>query len=181
MDRRCREHEEGLATLAEGGSAPQAESHVAGCEACVARLAELRKTVEAARLPFYNAPEELVARAQGLMAPALRRRWVARLLGNSLAGTGARGSATEEFALHVGTEEHSVRLQYIPIRGGWEIVGRAPAEGWRVVHGDRETVCGPSGRFRIDVPSLERAGFALLSSDSEIEVPAASELLRRGL
>ncbi|RYG23112.1 hypothetical protein EON82_15050, partial [bacterium] len=171
MERRCREHEEGLATLAEGGSAPEAEAHVASCAACASRLAELRKTVESARLPFFDAPAELVARAQALMAPAVRRRWVARLLGNGLAASGARGAVKEEFALHVGTDEHSVRLQFIPTRTGWEMAGRAPAEGWQVVHGDVEMVCGPSGRFRLAVPSLDDSGFLLRSPESEIEVP----------
>lgn len=180
MERRCREHEEGLATLAEGGSAPETQAHVAACPLCTARLSELRKTVDAARMPLFDAPAELVARAQALMAPATRRRLIARLLGNGLAAAGARGAVKEEFALHVGIEEHSVRLQFVPMKGGWELAGRAPAEGWRVVRPGSETVAGLSGRFRISVPSLEDSHFVLRSSDVEIEVPAASELLRRG-
>jgi hypothetical protein len=185
MDRRCREHEEGLATLAEGGSVPETEAHVAVCPECAARLKALRKTVGAARLPYFDAPSDLVNRARALMAPATKRRLVARLLGNSLAGAGARGTATEEFALHVGTEEHSIRLQFVPRKGGWEVAGRAPGESWRVVHQESEIVSGPAGRFRFAVPSLEESGFLLRAPESdihavEIEVPAASELLHRG-
>lgn len=171
--------------LAEGGSALETEAHVATCPECNVRLKALRKTVEAARLPYFDAPTDLVNRAKALMAPAARRRLVARLLGNSLAGAGARGTATEEFALHVGTEEHSVRLQFVPRKGGWEVAGRAPAAGWHVVRLGSEEVSGPAGRFRFPVPSLEESGFLLRSPESdthavEIEVPAASELLRRG-
>lgn len=173
----CKRHEEGLATLAEGGEAPEAARHVAECPACGTRLEGLRRMVAAARVPAFAAPADLVARAQALMRPAAPRRLIARLLGNGLAASGARRGGAEDFALHVGTDDVSVRLQYAPTKGGWEILGRAPGEGWSVAG----TPCGPSGRFRLLVPSLEESAFVLRSTEVEIEVPSARRLLDDGL
>ncbi len=174
----CGRFEDGIATLAEGEGSPEAAAHVAGCPACAARLDGLRKVVQAARLPRFEAPADLVARAQGLMQP--RPRLVARLLGNGLLGA-ARAARTDDFALLVGTDDVAVRLNYAKTSGGWELLGRAPGEGWTVVRGNEETPCGPSGRFRLVVRSLDEAMFVLRAPGIEIEVPSARELLDRGI
>lgn len=178
MNGRCKDHEEGLATLAEGGVAPEAAAHVAVCPACAAREAELRRIVMSARLRQESADAALIARAQGLMAG--RPRLVARLLGSGLAAAGARSTGAEAFALHVGAGGVSIRLAYAPAAGGWEILGRAPGEGWSVQRGDDETPCVPAGRFRLVVPSLDDAAFVLRSPQLDVAIPAAAELLDRG-
>ncbi len=178
MDRHHKEFEEGLASLAEGQPAPAAERHVATCPGCAAYLAELRRVVDAARLTQSGAPADLVARAKSLMASS-SRRLIARLLGSSLAAAGARAAKTEEFSLHLGAEDVSIRLLYTQTKTGWEIAGRAPSEAWFVDYQDERTPCGTAGRFRLTVPNLEDAGFLLLGPDFEIAVPPAAELIGR--
>ncbi len=174
----CNEFQEGLAALAEGGTAPAAAAHVSQCAACAKRLRELRRLVDSLSTPRYEVPRGLSARAQALMRPA-PRRLVARLLGSSLAASGARLAGADGFTLHVGAEDLSVRLQYTPAPDGWEVLGRAPGSDWSVVVDSEPSSCGPQGRFRIVVPSLERSSFALRSAALEIEVPPARELMGR--
>lgn len=175
----CKDYEEGIAALAEGLPAPEAEAHVAGCPLCAKRLAELKRVVLAARLPQATAPSDLLARAQSLMRPAPRR--IARLLGNGLAAAGARATKVDDFALHVGADDISVHLHYAQAQSGWEVMGRAPAADWTVVYKGDETSCGPSGRFRISVRSLDDAAFLLRAPNGagEIEIPSAWELVGR--
>ena len=174
----CKDFNEGLATLAEGGRASDAAAHVDRCEACARRLRELRRLVDVLSEPVYDVPRDLTARAQALMRPA-PRRLIAQLIGSSLAAAGARLAGADGFTLHVGAESLSVRLQYSPAPDGWEVLGRAPGADWAVTVGAERSACGPQGRFRIVVPSLERSAFALRSEDLEIEVPAARELMGR--
>ena len=164
--------------LAEGGAAQAAAAHVAQCASCAKRLRELRRLVEALNAPTFEVPQDLAARARSLMRPT-PRRLVARLLGSSLAASGARLAGADGFTLHVGAEEFSVRLQYTPAPEGWEVLGRAPGSGWSVVVDTEPSSCGPQGRFRILVPSLEKSDFALRSAALEIEVPPARELMDR--
>jgi len=180
MDRRCKEQEEGLALLAEGREDATTLAHVATCPACSSRVAELTRVVAAARLEQENAPAELVAQAQALMAPS-RRTLVARLLGSSLSAAGARKASDDAFSLHLGAEELSVRLHYTLTKEGWDVTGRAPAGDWTLVHEGRESDCGGSGRFQFFVSDLEGTAFTLRMADAEIFVPPASELLGRVL
>lgn len=174
----CNDFQEGLATLAEGGTSSATAAHVAQCASCAKRLRELTRLVEALSEPCLDVPRDLTARAQALMRPA-PRRLVARLLGSSLAASGARLAGADGFTLHVGAEDLSVRLQYTPAPDGWEVLGRAPGAGWSVVFDAESSACGPQGRFRILVPSLERSNFSLRSAVLEIEVPPARELMGR--
>ena len=174
---RCKDVQESLATLAEGGSAPEAAAHAAGCVDCGARLAQLRRVVEASRLPTWNAPANLVASAKDLMRP--RPRLVARLLGNGLATSGARRASSEAFSLSVGVGSVAIPLRFVPARGGWEVLGRAPSEAWVVVRDGVETPCGPSGRFQILATSLDETAFVLRLGADEIEVPSAGGLIDR--
>ncbi len=178
MDRRCKEHEEGLATLAEGRENTEVLMHLATCPNCSARLVELTRVVAAARLELRDAPVELVVRAKSLMAPS-RRTIVARLLGSSLSAAGARKATEDDFALHLGAEELSVRLHYTLTKEGWDVTGRAPAGEWTLVHEGKELDCGGSGRFQFSVSDMEGTAFVLRMADAEIIVPPASELLGR--
>lgn len=175
---KCKEYLDELATLAEGGATPEASSHVAGCPECRVHLDELRRLMAALGLERHDVPRDLTARAQSLMRPT-PRRLIARLLGSSLAASGARLAGADGFTLHVGADELSVRLQYTPAPEGWEVLGRAPGTGWTVVAGAEPSSCGPQGRFRILVPSLEKSGFALRNAALEIEIPPARELMGR--
>lgn len=178
MDRRCKEYEEGLATLAEGREDTVALAHLATCPACSARLSDLRRLVNAARLEQHDAPAELVARAKALVAPS-RRTLIARLLGSSLTAAGARKASDDAFSLHMGAEELSVRLHYTLTKEGWDVTGRAPAGDWILVHDGVESDCGGSGRFQFFVSDLAGTAFTLRTADAEIFVPPASELLGR--
>ena len=168
----CKDFQEGLATLAEGGLSHEATAHTAGCPTCATRLDEMRRLVTALGESCFAVPPGLTARAKSLMRPT-PRRFVARLLGSSLAGAGTRLAGADGFTLHVGAEELSVRLQYSPAPEGWEVLGRVPGTGWSVVFGAKREPVGPQGRFRILVPSLERSGFGLHSPTLELEVPPA--------
>ena len=175
---RCKDLQESLATLAEGGSAPEAEAHVAGCVDCGLRLAELRRVVGAARLPVESAPLDLIARAQALMRP--RPRLVARLLGNGLAASGARRATAEAFSLSVGVDGVEIPLQFAPVKGGWELLGRAPSEDWTIERNGVEIPCGPAGRFHLFVPTLDEAWFTLRHGADEIVVPPVGGLIDLG-
>lgn len=181
MNAHCREIGEELAALAEGKAAPQAEAHIRDCPSCAKRLAELKAVVDAARTSKFEAPDDLIRRAQALMAPS-SRRMVARLLGNSLSGAGARGVVSEGAALRVGIGDLDLPLMVSPTRNGYEILGRAPSDVWTVEHQGMRTPCRPGGRFRIEVRELAESEFVLTGPEGEPEVivPAVSELLDRG-
>jgi len=178
MDRSCKQFEDGLTILAEGGQSPETTLHLESCPACTAKVLELRKVIEAARLSYTVAPRDLIARAQALMQP-VRNRLLARLLGSSLANAGARAATTERFSLHLGADDLSVRVSYAPAKDGWEVAGRAPGEGWEVEYRGERSPCGPAGRFRLNVPNLEDAEFLLRGPWIELEIPSASEFLGR--
>ncbi len=171
----CKDFEDGLATLAEGGKAPEAARHAADCAVCAVRLGQMRHVVAAARRLREHAPSELVSRASALMRPT--PRLVARLLGNGLKASGARRGEAKDFALHVGVDGFSVRLQYAPVPGGWEVMGRAPTPDWTIAHEGGVVPCGSSGRFRLVVSGLEGTSFVLRKDGTEIEVPSARELI----
>src|SRR5271166_2277484 len=71
--------------------------HVAGCDACAARLEELRAMQAAIRtkLPYHRAPPGLAARIGAALpretAPRVERPWF-RMPAFSLAGTGLAGA-----------------------------------------------------------------------------------------
>lgn len=173
----CGGFREDLTTIAEGGAAPEAAAHARTCTACAAWLATERRIVNAARLAQREPPTDVLARAYALM-PA-RPRLLARLIGSNLAASGMRRSATDRFSLHLQAGEEPLHLQYIPTENGWEILGRAPSPDGSVARGGEAIDCGPAGRFRLIVPSLDDSGFTLRAGGVEIDVPPAGEMLGR--
>lgn len=171
---RCSEFRDGIATLAEDGTDARAEAHVAQCAACAGRLAQLRRIVAASNAGYWTTPPDLALRARAMMGA--RPRLVARLLGNGLANSGARRADVRDFALHVGVEDFSIRLHYVPNQEGWEVLGRAPTSDWTVAYRGGTLPCGPSGRFRLLSPDLDGTAFVLCKEAVEIEVPSAREL-----
>ena len=175
----CKRFWDDWARLAAGETVAEARRHAQECPACAERLAQCERVVRAVRTPVEAAPHDLVVRAGAIMPR--RPRLVARLLGNGLAMSGAaRRGEVSDFALHVGVDGFSVRLQYTPVANGWEILGRAPTPDWSLSHEGGEVPCGASGRFRLVASSLGATSFVLRKDGAEIEVPSARELIEVG-
>ena len=171
---RCREFNDRVVTLAEGGEDPSAMEHARLCEACAVRLTQLKRIIAVSKMGYWTTPSELGVQAQALMSS--RTRLVARLLGSGLTHSGARRGGLRDFALHVGIDDFSIRLHYSPLREGWEVLGRAPTSDWTVAYQGGVLPCGASGRFRLLAPDLDSTDFVLSKDDVEIEIPSAQEL-----
>lgn len=163
----CDRFKEGLASLAQGQPSPAATAHVATCPDCAWRLTQMKRLVALLEAPH---PSDDSARA----------RFVARIIGGGRGQTGARRHAPTEFALHVAADRFTMYLSYAPFGETWEVLGRAPDEGWIVVREESEVPCGPAGRFRLLARNLDDTGFTLRNEDVEIAVPSAPEMIDLG-
>jgi hypothetical protein len=177
----CKSFEQALVSIAEGQNNPEAEAHVAECASCGRKVAELRKVLQAIRLPQFDVPTELVSRAAKLM-PNRRRQLFARLLTPRPQFSVARSLASGDLALQVGVDDLVVRMLLTPIGSAanpreWEVAGIAPSPDWHIVREDSEVACGESGRFKFSVSRLSETAFLLRSSDVELVVPSAQELI----
>jgi hypothetical protein len=175
MNHRCSQVLDQVTALAEGTSSPEAELHVAQCPSCAARLAELRKILQATALPMFNAPDDVVAQAQALM-PNLAPRRRLRLVASTFGMAGAR-SMTQDFHLVVGSDEESVRLMYRQEDGGWEVIGRAPSPEWLLSRPEADEPVGQEGHFSFRASSLADTSFALVRGQTRLDIPSADELL----
>ncbi len=165
-----------LVKLAEGGEAPDAASHLASCASCQKRLTEFTQILSAAQLPVFDAPTEVMMRAQSIM-PTMPKRYTVRLLASSFSQAGAR-SVSQDFQLVVGTDETSLRVMYLKGADAWEVMGRAPSEGWTLLRDDFDEALDESGRFRFEAPDLGSTRFSLVNGEERLEIPNAEELLK---
>ena len=177
----CKSFEQALVSIAEGQNIPDAESHASDCAACGSKLAELRQVIRAIRLPQFDAPTELVSQAVKLM-PNRRRQLFAHLLTPRPQFSPARSVASGGLALQVGVDDFVVRMLLTPIGSAvnpreWEVAGIAPSPDWQIVREDSEVACGESGRFKFSVSRLSDTAFVLRSSEVELVVPSAQELI----
>lgn len=176
MAQRCEEILDDLVKLAEGGAAPEAASHLVGCVSCQNRLAEFKKILAAAQLPVFDAPTDVVMRAQSIM-PMMPRRSALRLLASSFSQAGAR-SVTQDFQLVVGTDETSLRVMYLKGADSWEVMGKAPSEGWTLLRDDFDEPLREDGRFQFEANDLGSTAFVLIKGEERLEIPNAEELLQ---
>jgi hypothetical protein len=177
----CKSFEQALVSIAEGQNNPGAEAHLAECASCGRKVAELRQVLRAIALPQFDAPTELVARAAKLM-PNRRRQLFAHLLMPKPQLSAARSAASGELALQVGVDDFVVRMLFTPIGSAanpreWEVAGVAPSPDWHIVREDAEVACGESGRFKFSVSRLSETAFVLRSTEVELVVPSAQELI----
>jgi len=170
----CSEFTEALADLAEGRATPAAEAHVAECESCREKVAQLRTIVSVTRWAGGSAPAEWVDRAIDIMKPA-KRTIFATLLRTSFAQGSAR-SATQDFQLQVEAEGIPFRFSYSNSGRGWFVLGRVPQEFDLVTHKQGEQWPDEQGGFKFHAMNLKDTAFDLVAADRVIHVPAATDL-----
>lgn len=171
---RCEEFLERLDRLREGEVDGEVERHAQECADC----AELLALVRGMRTLQRDARPDLIARAMAIMPK--RARLVARLFGSSLAGAGVRSGREDDFVLHAGIEGVELHLQYHATGRTWTVTGRAPDAEWSLVLIGRTEPCGAGGRFRFTASSLTETGFILKKGETEVEFPAAPDLIGHG-
>ncbi|MEQ1822569.1 MAG: hypothetical protein ABL949_08665 [Fimbriimonadaceae bacterium] len=120
MKRNCREFESRLAALAEGGHDLEVEEHVSVCPNCNAKLSGLKTMLTAARRGHFNAPSEMVLRAQLIFVPSKRVVFGSLL---NLGAAGARSTSTEIGQLRLQAEDVSVTMMVRPEGKSWQVMG----------------------------------------------------------
>jgi hypothetical protein len=177
--KQCDRFWNGIVEIASGQENPAAQAHLDACEACGARFIELRRVLSALAVQVYNAPADQIAMAASLMPAPIRRRFLAHLLGNSLATAGARAAEAEAFQLVYAHDDVQARLMYTRIPEGWEVMGRTP-DGWSPSRRGEAIAQDEEGRFSFRVGDLADSGLILVREDIEIELPSAQEAWNGG-
>ena len=177
---RCDGYLESIAAMAAGETEVAGGEHILACADCSAKLAQMRKVVERARMQEFVPPADVLNRAKGLMAGAPKRSILARLVGNSLAMAGARSTTVESFQLAFEAEDVQARLMFTKVASGWDVIGQiSPVPAALEAAGNRLSV-DESGRFQFSAKSLDATQMRALYDDREIAIPSAQEILDGG-
>ncbi len=165
---------DGLVALASGKENEEAKLHLDGCPSCQARLAELTRAIQAMKRPEFDAPRDQIMMAVSLMPERQRQRFLATLLGSSLATAGARAALAESFQMTFQHDDVNLRLMYSKVDLGWEVMGRVPDQ-WVADSDEGEIQADGEGHFTLVVSELDQTGFLLRRGDVEIQIPSARE------
>ena len=179
MKKDCGKFWDRIVALAHGELDPAASDHASACNECGRQLAELKKVVAAARVSSFDAPQALLSMAKGIM-PQRAPRTIARLVFNSLAAAGARGSKREAFQLVFEEEGLKARLMYSPSAQGWDVLGKIESEGNWAAERTGKPVSIQNGRFNFESPNLGATELTLIQAGREVLIPAAEEALGVG-
>lgn len=173
----CERYLEELVAAALGETSETLRLHLATCRGCRHKLAQFSKIAESLQAGYFNAPAELIRRAQEIQIIGDRRNLVARLLSASFAGAGARLNETSAFQLLFEAENRHIRMMYTRDGKDWQVVGQVPADaGWSIFVGDSAVQSDSSGRFSFRARNLEGTGIRCMGADFDIYLPPASEV-----
>jgi hypothetical protein len=174
MKEKCSDYWERIVNLAEGGQDEIANRHVAGCVSCARKLQELRQILTVGKTPTFDAPLSLVATVKDMLPIGSSSR--ATLLRSTLAWSGAR-TVTEDFQLVVAVGKEQVRLMYLPLDSGWQVLGRLPSMDWSALKEGARVQGDSAGRFSFIASNLAQTDFKLAGPTGEVVVPSAQEML----
>ncbi len=150
--KRCLDFQTELVDVAEGKSNASAEQHAIECDACGQRLAELRQLIEVAARNHFDAPAEMIRRAEGIFVP--RKRTVFAALTNfGLAGARAVASDLNHFKLVA--EDVNITIMIRREKEKWRVMGR--------VEGPQPT----SGQHSAQVINFSDSQFEFLTESLE--------------
>lgn len=173
MNLECRENWEGVVSLAEGQANDRASAHLEECESCRLRFHQLRSMMSGMETPEFEVPSSLVQAAKDLFVGKRRKLGLIR---TSLQLSSARAPKQDLQAVF-GGEGIEIRVMYSKVEQGWEILGQAPSDHWRVEWEGGTVESDERGRFHFRVETLESSEFSLVGEMEAYEVPSASEAI----
>lgn len=127
----------------------------------------VRRMVSSLAVPRYQASSEAVARAKAIWPSAATRL---NPVATTLAGVGARSTATAGFQSVFESGGRRLRLLVTPTRDGYELRGELTGVPCGVFLGDDEVGQSPDGRFVALTPDLD-VELRLVAPDFEAIVP----------